>query len=98
VGALTGGMLSGGSLHSSSSFTPDKNSALGALAAMGQRADEASKKMDAAQKSGDTNAQAAAATQMIGAVLGGGTQVEALAPDALKPFIPDTLAGMPRTS
>ena len=35
---------------------------------------------------------------MLGAVLGGGAQVEALAPDALKPFLPDTLGGMPRTS
>lgn len=98
VGAITSGALSGASLHSSSTFTPDKNSALGALAAMGQRAEEASKKMDAAQKSGDANAQAQAASQMMGAVLGGGAQVEALAPEALKPFVPDTLGGMPRSS
>jgi hypothetical protein len=96
-GAMMGAM-GGGSLQSSSSYTPDKNSALGALAAIGQQAEEASKKMDAAQKSGDANAQAAAAGQMLGAVLGGGSQVEALAPDALKPFIPDTLAGLPRKS
>ncbi|MBN8886040.1 MAG: YIP1 family protein [Rudaea sp.] len=90
-GAMTGG------LHSSSTYTPDKDSALGALAAMGQRADAASKKLEAAQKSGDANAQAQAAGQMLGAVLGGGAQVEALAPDALKPFVPDTLGGLPRT-
>ena len=96
-GAMSGAM-SGGSFNSSSTFTPANNSALGALAAMGQRAEEASKKMDQAQKSGDTNAQAAAAGQMIGAVLGGGSQVEALAPDALKPFLPDTIGGMPRTT
>ena len=91
-------MLGGAALHHSTSYAPDPNSALGALAAMGQRAEEASKKMDAAKKSGDANAQAAAAGQMMSAVLGGGAQVEALAPDALKPFVPDTLAGMPRTS
>jgi hypothetical protein len=29
--------------------------------------------------------------------MGGGDQVEALAPDVLKPFVPATLAGLPRT-
>jgi len=53
--------------------------------------------MEAAQKSGDANAQAAAAGQMMGALLGGGDKVEALAPDMLKPFVPETLAGLKRT-
>lgn len=83
---------------SDSSVSVDKNSALGALVAMGQNAQKASQQMDAAQKSGDANAQAQAAGQMLGAVLGGGSQVEALAPDAIKAFVPDTLAGMKRTS
>ncbi len=96
-GAMSGAM-GGSAFHSSSTFEPDKTGALGALAAIGQQAEVASKKMEAAQKSGDANAEAAAAGQMIGAVLGGGSQVEALAPDALKPFVPDTLAGLPRTS
>jgi len=96
VGAVTSGALS--NMHSSTTFRPDKSSPLGALAAAGQRAAEAGKKLEAAQKSGDANAQAQAAGQVIGAVLGGGAQVEALAPDALKPFVPDTLGGMPRTS
>ncbi|MEP6939279.1 MAG: Yip1 family protein [Rudaea sp.] len=98
VGAYTAGAMSGANMHSSTTFTPDNNSALGALAAIGQRAEEAGKKMDAAKKSGDTNAQAAAAGQMIGAVLGGGSQVEALSPEALKAFVPDVLAGLPRKS
>jgi len=94
-GAL--GSAMSGNLNSSSTYTPDQNSTLGALAAMGQRAEVASKKLEAAQKSGDAKAQADAAGQMLGAVLGGGA-VEALAPDALKPFVPETLAGLPRTS
>lgn len=99
VTGLSGAMSSAmsGNLNTSSTYTPDKNSALGQLAAMGQRAEAASKKLEAAQKSGDANAQAAAAGQMLGAVLGGAA-VEALAPDALKPFVPETLAGLPRTS
>lgn len=83
---------------SGSSVSVDKNSALGALVAMGQNAQKAGQQMEAAQKSGDANAQAQAAGQMLGTVLGGGSQVEALAPDAIKAFVPDTLAGMKRTS
>jgi hypothetical protein len=102
VGALSGGFSPGsGSIHLGSrngDVTIDANSALGKLAAIGQRAEEVNKKMDAAQKSGDANAQAAAAGQMMGALLGGGDKVEALAPDMLKPFVPDTLAGLKRTS
>jgi hypothetical protein len=96
-----GSLMSVGASHlgsTGSSVTVDPNSALGKLAAMGERASEAGKKMDAAQKAGDANAQAQAAGQMLGAMLGGGDQVEALAPDALKPFVPDTLGGLPRSS
>ncbi|HWW21133.1 MAG TPA: hypothetical protein VNZ06_10040, partial [Steroidobacteraceae bacterium] len=59
---------------------------------------KASKQMDTAQKSGDANAQGAALGAIVGAALGGNTKVESLAPDRIKPFIPDSLAGLPRTS
>jgi hypothetical protein len=85
-----------------SSVTIDQNSTLGRLAAIGEKAAEANKKMEAAKQSGDATAQGKAAGeaagQIVGALLGGGDAVEALAPDALKPFLPETLAGMPRTS
>ncbi|HSM99831.1 MAG TPA: Yip1 family protein [Rudaea sp.] len=109
VASFTGAAMFGaGAMHlgsssinldgSGSSVSIDSNSALGKLAEMGQKMDAASKKMESAQKSGDANAQAQAAGQMLGTVLGGGSQVEALAPDALKGFVPDTLAGLKRTS
>ncbi len=98
VSGYTSGAMHGAPFGTSSNFTPDRDSPLGALAAIGKNAEEASKKMEAAKKSGDPNAQAQAASAMLGAVLGGGDSVEALAPEALKPFLPDTLAGMPRTS
>lgn len=75
----------------------DKDSALGKLAAFGQQMDAASKNLEAAQKSGDANAQNEALGKLMGAALGGGDQVEALAPDVLKPFVPETLGGMKRT-
>ncbi|MBS0557797.1 MAG: YIP1 family protein [Proteobacteria bacterium] len=97
--AALGGAASGLHIGSSdSNVTIDSNSTLGKLAAMGAAAEKASKQMEAAQKSGDANAQAQATGQMLGAVLGGGSQVEALPPDTLKGFVPDTLAGLKRTS
>jgi hypothetical protein len=99
------GMYGGASRFSStsdSSVTIDQNSALGRLAAIGEKAAEANKKMDAAKQSGDATAQGKAAGEaagaLVGAILGGGDAVEALAPDALKPFLPETLAGLPRSS
>lgn len=35
---------------------------------------------------------------MLGTMLGGGSQVEALPPDAIKPFLPEKLAGFKRDS
>jgi hypothetical protein len=58
---------------------------------------DASKQVDAARKSGDANAQANAVGQMVGAAVGSGGKVESLAPDQLKPFVPDALQGLKRT-
>ena len=73
----------------------DKDSPLGKLEQYGKNMELATKKMETAQSSGNANAQADALKAMMGAALGGGT-VEALAPDRLKPFVPQTLAGLPR--
>jgi hypothetical protein len=54
--------------------------------------------MEAAQKSGDANAQAAAAFESLGTLLGGGKRVEPVAIDQLKPFIPETFAGLAKKS
>lgn len=75
----------------------DPSSPLAQLAAMGERAEAANRRLEAAQASGDTQAQAEAAGAVLGAVLAGGDTVEALAPDRLKGFIPDTFGGLPRT-
>jgi Yip1 domain len=57
---------------------------------------DASKQVNAAQSSGDANAKANAMGQLVGAAMGGG-KVESLAPDRIKPFLPDTLNGLNRT-
>jgi hypothetical protein len=104
--AGTGALMSGAATHSLGSLggglgggevTVDKDSTLGKLDAWSKKMEEAGKQMDAAQKSGDANAESAALGKIIGTAVSGGDQVEALAPDMLKPFVPDTLAGMKRT-
>lgn len=102
VGSVTGmGALMRGSAFTvgqsnSGDVQFDKDSSLGKLQQWTQNVEAASKQMEAAQKSGDSNAQADAMKAMMGAALGGG-QVEALAPDRLKAFLPDSFADLPRT-
>jgi hypothetical protein len=76
----------------------DKNSPLGRLQAMGEAAEQANKDMEAAKKSGDPNAQAAAAMAGLGAILGGGKRVDPVGIDQLKPLVPDTFAGLAKLS
>jgi len=112
IGAVTsmigfGAMYSTGAFSSmtipsgttaSSDIKVDPNSALGKLQALGQKMEESGKKMEAAQKSGDANATAAAAAETLGALLGGGKRVDPIGIDELKPFVPETFAGLKRTS
>jgi hypothetical protein len=81
--------------HSGGDFAAGSTGA--ALQAYADRMQQATKQMDAAQKSGDSNAQANAVGAMLGAALGNGGKVESLAPDRIKPFLPDTLVGLKRT-
>ncbi|UJJ51448.1 Yip1 family protein [Rhodanobacter denitrificans] len=96
TGASMGGMHVTGS--NGDSVTVDSNSALGKLAAIGQRAEQAGKELDAAQKSGDSAAQSAAMGKMMGAMSGADGTVEALAPDQIKAFLPDSLGNLKRNS
>lgn len=101
VGTLGGAAMTGATLGSlgsrSDSVSVDSNSALGQLAAMGDRAERAGKELDAAQKSGDSNASSAAMGKMIGAMSGSGGPVEALAPAQIKTFLPDNIGDLQRT-
>jgi hypothetical protein len=76
----------------------DKDSPLGKLQDLGKAMADSNKKMEAAQKAGDPNAQAAAALEGLGALLGGGKRVDPIGIDQLKPFLPATFAGLPKTS
>ena len=95
--ALTGAAMSGGHVTLSGdngSVTVDKDSAAGKLAEMGARAEQASKELEAAQKSGDTSAQQAAMSKMMG----NDGNVQSLSADQIKAFLPDSAGGLKRQS
>ena len=98
TGAMMGGAMSGANFGADSGgVTIDKDSSLGKLDAWSKKMEAAGKQMEAAQKSGDADAQGKALGAVMGAAMGGGDRVEALAPDMLKPFVPETLAGLKRS-
>jgi Yip1 domain len=72
-------------------------SAGAALQGWAQSVDAASKRVDAAQRSGDGTAQASAVGALIGTALGSGGKVESLPADRMKPFLPPALEGLQRT-
>ncbi len=99
AGMMASGALGGlNSRSSGPDIVVDKDSALGKLQDFGKSMEAAGKKMETAEKSGDQAAQMAAATGALGALLGGGKNVEAIGVDQLKTFIPETLSGLAKKS
>lgn len=80
------------------SVTYDPNSPMGKLDQFGKKIDEANKRMETAQKSGDPGKQMEAAMGAMGTMLSGGKGVEPVQLDALKPILPATFAGLPQKS
>ena len=93
--AAIGGM---GANSSSDQQQFDPNSPMGKLEALGRSLEKSSEKMEAAQKSGDAAAQTAAAFESLGTLLGGGKRVEPVSIDQLRPFVPETFAGLSKRS
>jgi hypothetical protein len=100
VGALSGAMAGPGrgAAAPEAPVQFDKNSAMGKLEDFTKKVEESTKKMEAAQKSGDTNAQVSAAMDTLGTLFGGGKRVDPVGIEQLKPFVPDTFAGLPKKS
>jgi len=92
--AMMGASMMGGG---SAAVTYDKDSAMGKLDDYAKKMEEAGKRMEAAQKSGDPNKQMEAALGALGTALSGGKGAEPVQLDALKPFVPEKFAGLPRT-
>lgn len=99
-GMMTAGGMVGASMMRSGLGTPGYTSPAVTvnprLEAYSQRLDEANKQLEAAQKSGDAGKQMAAAMGALGAAVGGKPGVEPVQIDVLKPFVPETFAGLPR--
>jgi hypothetical protein len=76
----------------------DRDSPLGKLQELGKKMEESGRKMEAAEKSGDAAAQTAAVLEGLGTLLGGGRRVDPIAISELKPFVPETFAGLPKKS
>jgi hypothetical protein len=73
-----------------------KDSPMGQLDDFARKMEQQSKKMEEAQKSGDPNKQMEAALGALGTALSGGKAVDPVQIDALKPFVPEKFAGLPR--
>lgn len=63
-----------------------------------RKMEEANRKMEQAQASGDSQAAAKAATEALGAALGGKTAGKAFDAQQLRAVLPDNVAGLARTS
>ena len=93
---VTGGLGAGPVVRTPA--TVDPASPMGKLESFGKKMEEAGKKMEAAEKSGDPNKQMEAALGALGTALSGGKNVEPLQLEQIKPFVPETFAGLARTN
>ncbi len=113
VGSITAaGMRSGLAASNpvtTPSFEANPDSALGRIAAMGARMEAQGAKIEAANavaeaarargdNAGAAAASAQAASAALAAMAGGNAGARALPPDELKPYLPESLAGMQRSS
>jgi hypothetical protein len=94
VGAIGSGLTGRGA----SAARPDPDSMAGRLQSLGQQLEQNAAQAEQAGRRGDTQGQLDAAMNSLGAILGGGRRVEPLDLEALKPFTPESLAGLRRTS
>jgi len=103
-GAIGGPNMAAGSFSGASAERAagdvqfDKDSPMGKLQALGKAMEASTQKMETARRSGDQAAQNAAAMEAVGALMGGGKRVTPVSIDQLKPFVPETFAGLPKKS
>ncbi len=103
VGGITGvsGMMGGRSttqMHKQADGGFDKNSLGGKMEDWAKKMESASKDMEKAQQSGDAQQQSQAMGRMMATALGNNDQIETLAPDRIKAFLPQKLGGKARSA
>lgn len=99
VGGITGvsGMMGGGTMHQSAPGGFDKDSPGGNMEEWAKKMESASEELKKAQESGDAQQQSEAMDKMISAATGNAGPVESLAPERIKAFLPEKLAGLTRS-
>lgn len=96
VGGASSGILGGSA--DSDDVKVDPDSPLGKLEQMGKNMEEASRRLEQAQKSGDQKAQGEALGALVGAAVGAKPGAESLPPDQIGRFLPESLGGLARSS
>jgi hypothetical protein len=96
AGLITGPAMMA-SMGGGNAIVIDRDGTAGKLDEFAKKMDEASKRMEAAQKSGDPNKQMEAAMGALGTAFSGGKGVDPVQIDQLKPMLPATFAGLPKT-
>lgn len=94
-------MLSGpGSINiqSDSEVKFDQDSPLGKLQNFSKKMEDMNAKMEEAKSKGDPQQEMDVAMQSVGAILGGGQQVEPVGIEQLKSLLPENFAGLAQTS
>jgi hypothetical protein len=102
VGGITGisGMMGGRSTPQATEQAAggfDKNSVGGKMEDWAKKMESASKDMEKAQQSGDAKQQSEAMGKMMATALGNNGQIETLAPERIKAFLPQKLGGKARS-
>ncbi|MGE4055050.1 MAG: Yip1 family protein, partial [Vicinamibacterales bacterium] len=98
TGAMMSGGLMGGGTTASSGVEFDPDSPMGRLENFGREMEQSAAKMEQAQQSGDAGAQMTAAMEALGTMFGGGRRVDPVAIERLAAFVPESFAGLPKTS
>ena len=98
LGMMATGGMAGAMRDRGAAVQIDKSSPIGKLDEFSKKMEAAGKKMEAAQKSGNQDEAMKAAMSGLGTVLGGGKSVDPIGIDQLKPFVPETLAGLGKKS
>jgi hypothetical protein len=102
VGGVIGSSMMGGYGIGSPTVTQgggfDKGSTGAAMEEWGKQIEQAGKAVEQSADAQGGVPSSAAVGALVGAVVGGNTGVEALPTDQIKAFLPETLAGLPRTN
>lgn len=100
VGGLFGGMgmLPAGPMNGPGQGSFEQDSPGAKVEEWTKKLDSATREMEQAQQSGDARQQSEAMGKMMATALGNDGQIETLAPERLRGFLPETLSGYSRSS